>query len=397
MKKVLLYIFFSAFAMKAAAQKHYMGQITIASGTHALRFNALLYQTKKDAVLRITNANDTIEMSGISVARNRWRFEFPVFNTHIDLQKIFDRWVGTFTDEDKSEVFPLTLEPIRPGSVRYPLEKSQPAEGRFQVLFDFGTERERSAVLEFFPFSGFEIRGSVLTQAGDYRFFQGSVSEDSLIMSTFDGKFAYVVAGRIKGDSIAGFQYFINSAPRPFVGVRSSETNLPDPKSLVKISDTLSKIKFSLPDVRYKMFDFDAAQPGARLTLITIGGSWCPNCMDEARFLNRIYNRYKDLGLQVIGVYFEYTDKDSVALPLLHRMVTQLGLDFPVLYGGSVRQQMAARVFPQIEKVLAYPTLIALDADGTIVKTHTGFYGPGTSLYAAFEEEMINWIEQALK
>lgn len=374
-----------------------MGQISLTSELHTLRFNALMQQAKNEVILKITNANDTIEMKGKAVARNQWRFDFPVFNSHIVLQKIFDRWEGTFADEDKSEVSPLTLIPVGRSTVRYPMESSQPTEGRFQVIFDIGTEKERRAVLEFFPFSDSEIRGSILTQAGDYRFFQGSVSEDSLIMSTFDGKFAYVVAGRIFRDSIVGFQYFTKAAPRPFVGVRTSEMNLPDPKSLLKISDTLSKIRFSLPDVNYKVVNFDATQPDARLTLITIGGSWCPNCMDEARFLNKIYNRYKDLGLQVIGVYFEYTDKDSVALPLLRRMVKQLNLDFTVVYGGSVRQQMAGKVFPQVERVLAYPTLIALDTEGNIVKTHTGFYGPGTSLYAEFEDEMINWIEQTLQ
>ncbi|MFN3951100.1 MAG: TlpA disulfide reductase family protein [Thermaurantimonas sp.] len=397
MKKAFLYIVFFVVVMEAAAQKHYIGQITLSSETHTLRFNALIHPTKKEVILKIVNATDTIELKGISAGRNQWRFDFPVFNTHIVVRKIFDRWVGTFTDADKSEVSPLTFVPVRVGTARYPLDNAQPSEGRFQVIFDLGTDRERKAVLEYFPLSETEIRGSVLTRAGDYRFFQGSVSDDSLIMSTFDGKFAYVLAGRIEGDSIAGYQYFTHAAPRPFVGFRSSDINLPDPKSLIKISDSSSMIRFSLPDVNYKVVNFDATQPDAKLTLITIGGSWCPNCMDEARFLNKIYNRYKDLGLQVIGVYFEYTDKDSVAVPLLRRMVKQLNLDFTVVYGGSVRQQMAAKVFPQLEKILAYPTLIALDADGRIVKTHTGFYGPGTSLYAEFEEEMTSWIEDVLK
>lgn len=390
-------IVFTTFALSTVAQKHYIGRMQMSSDSVELKFNAIVQDSKKTVILKIINATDTIEMIGVSQPDRYWRFEFPVFNTYLRLQKVFDRWVGVYSDDDKSEVTALVLDPVRKGAVRYPLQESHPGEGRYHITLESGTERERKGLFEFFPFSDSEVRGSVITPTGDYRFLQGSVSGDSLIMSTFDGKFAYVFAGRLYGDSISGHQYFTKSPRRSFLGVRSSTSALPDPKSLLKVSDRESKIRFSLPDVDGRRVTFDASNPGAKLTLITIGGSWCPNCMDEARFLNQIFHRYGDRGLKIIAVYFEYTDQEAVALPSLKRMTTQLRLDFPVLYGGSVRRQMAAEVFPQIEKVLAYPTLIALDSEGNILKTHTGFYGPGTSLYADFEREMIDWIKQVLQ
>lgn len=381
-----------------SAQSGYIGELQMADNRLTLRFNTLVHETKKGVTLKIINVHDTISLIGQPMPNKKdWRFDFPIFNTHIRLRKVIKMWVGYFQDDDKGDKVGLILSPSPATHPRYTVPNAAKAEERFQIFFEPGTPNERVAILEYFSFHDREVRGSVLTAAGDYRFLQGSASADSVVLSTFDGKFAYVFAGRINGDSITGYQFFTKGTPKPFAGVRRKDASLPDPKTLTRIKDSADNIRFSLSDTEGSIVHFDAANPGAKLTFITIGGSWCPNCMDEARYLNRLYSRYKDKGLQIIGVYFEYSDKETVALPILKRMREQLGLDFPILFGGSVRLQAAAQVFPQIQKVLAYPTLIALDANGKIIKTYTGFYGPGTSLFADYEREMAEWITLHLK
>lgn len=396
MKKLLTF-FFTGLTLITTAQHTYLGEMNMNAYGVSLRFNATIQAEKNRVQLFVINALDTIKPEGKPLpGRKEWRFDFPVFNTHIRLRRVMKNWVGTFHDEDKGDTVALVFKPSPGARARYFLSQPLSEENRYQITFEPGTSNERVAVLEYFPHTHSEIRGSILTTAGDYRFLQGSVSSDSLVMSTFDGKFAYVFAARIHGDSIFGYQYYTKAAPRSFVGVKNNNANLPDPKALTQLNNNAGNIRFTLPDTEGKIMEFNANDPGARLTFITIGGSWCPNCMDEARFLNRLYNQYKNKGLKVIGVYFEYTDKESVALPALKRMANQLNLDFPILYGGSVRQQAATRIFPQIQKVLAYPTLIVLDAQGNIVKTYTGFYGPGTSLYAEYEREMLSWVDAML-
>lgn len=392
----LFALLYAVSSITASAQLIYLGELEMNAGA-PLRFNAIIKPLKNSVELSIINARDTIKLDGKPISGSKgWRFDFPVFNTHIRLHRVIKQWVGTFHDEDKGDTIPIVFKPTSKDTPRYFLPNPQTLENKFQIIFEPGTSNERVAVLEYFPYNGNEIRGSILTAAGDYRFLQGSVSSDSLIMSTFDGKFAYVFAARLQGDSIFGYQYYTKATPRRFVGIKSKVAKLPDPKALTQLNNDAGKIHFALPDTDGKIVEFNANAPLAKLTFITIGGSWCPNCMDEARFLNQLYQKYKDKGVKIIGVYFEYTDKESVALPTLKRMATQLKLDFPILYGGSVRQQAAARVFPQIHKVLAYPTLIALDAQGNIVKTYTGFYGPGTSLFADYEREMVEWIEKVV-
>ncbi|GCD78529.1 hypothetical protein JCM31826_20110 [Thermaurantimonas aggregans] len=392
----LFSLLFTALSFSASAQLIYIGELEM-NGETPLRFNAIIKPFKNSVELNIINSQDTIKLVGKPIPGTQtWRFDFPVFNTHIRLRRLLKHWVGTFIDDDKGDTIPVVFKPASKETPRYNLSNMQAVENRFQITFEPGTSNERVAVLEYFPYTKSEIRGSILTTAGDYRFLQGSVSSDSLIMSTFDGKFAYVFVARLQGDSIFGYQFYTKANPRQFKGVKSNAARLPDPKALTQVKNDAGKIRFSLPDTEGKIVEFNANDPGAKLTFITIGGSWCPNCMDEARFLNQLYQKYNDRGVKIIGVYFEYTDKESVALPILKRMATQLKLEFPILYGGSVRQQAAARVFPQIQKVLAYPTLIALDAQGNILKTYTGFYGPGTSLFADYEREMIEWIEQVV-
>lgn len=378
------------------SQNAHIGEITAKLHPVPIRFDAIIEENTNRVALSIINSTDTIVLTGQKIIKNEYLFEFPVFNTYIRLKKENKHWTGHWTDKDKKESYTLTLRPKSKNQIRYPLPDSRQQQARYLIYFNRGTNNERPAILEFFPHSSGQVKGSVLTTAGDYRFLQGSANGDSVILSTFDGKFAYVFAAQLMGDSLYGIQYSPGGPPREFSGMRDDNAQLPDPESLTKIAKEETTVRFTLPDTDGRNVEFIGDRQQHKLTLITIGGSWCPNCMDEARFLNQIYNEYRSRGLHVIGVYFEYTDQMNIAIPLLRRMKEQLKLDFPILYGGSVRRQAAAKVFPQIEKILAYPTLIAIDSKGQIIKTYTGFYGPGTSLFKEYEAAMKNWLDNLL-
>ena len=44
-----------------------------------------------------------------------------------------------------------------------------------------------------------------------------------------------------------------------------------------------------------------------KVVVIQILGTWCPNCLDESRFLAPFYEWKKEEGLEVIGLAFEKT------------------------------------------------------------------------------------------
>ena len=43
-------------------------------------------------------------------------------------------------------------------------------------------------------------------------------------------------------------------------------------------------------------------------------GTWCPNCMDETKFLAPFYDKYNSKGLEVVALAFERTDDFNKAV-----------------------------------------------------------------------------------
>ncbi|MEK9830828.1 MAG: hypothetical protein VW420_08365, partial [Schleiferiaceae bacterium] len=68
---------------------------------------------------------------------------------------------------------------------RYPLAE------RYDLRMRAGKENEVHAVGEFFTHSSGEIRGSILTQTGDYRYLAGNRYGNRIFLSTFDGVHCY--------------------------------------------------------------------------------------------------------------------------------------------------------------------------------------------------------------
>jgi len=42
---------------------------------------------------------------------------------------------------------------------------------------------------------------------------------------------------------------------------------------------------------------------------VAIGGSWCPNCHDEAPFLESLYQQFHSRGLEIVSLSFEEADQ----------------------------------------------------------------------------------------
>ena len=64
-----------------------------------------------------------------------------------------------------------------------------------------------------------------------------------------------------------------------------------------------------------------------------------------------------------------------------------MGIPFEIVYAGAANTGEAERVFPGLDHVMAFPTMIILDKNNRVRRIHTGFDGPATSKYGAFKQE----------
>jgi thiol-disulfide isomerase/thioredoxin len=118
-----------------------------------------------------------------------------------------------------------------------------------------------------------------------------------------------------------------------------------------------------------------------KVLIVALAGSWCPNCHDEAAFLEPFYREYRAKGVEVVSLMFEYFGDFPRAAEATERFRKHYGIDYTTLIAGISNKDDASKRLPMLDRVIAYPTTIFIDRTGHVNKIHTGFSGPGTGAH----------------
>ena len=126
----------------------------------------------------------------------------------------------------------------------------------------------------------------------------------------------------------------------------------------------------SLNDNRYK----------GKVIIVQIMGSWCPNCMDETGLLTKLYDEYKNKGVEIIGLAYERSTDFLRSRRSLLSFQKRFNVKYEILISGvSVNDSLRSeKTLPQLENIEGFPTTIFINKNGDVEKIHTGFNGPGT-------------------
>jgi thiol-disulfide isomerase/thioredoxin len=274
------------------------------------------------------------------------------------------------------------------------------ASGRWAVNFT-GRNNQLTEAIGEFKQKGNHLTGTFLTATGDYRFLEGVVSGDSLVLSGFDGGHAFLFTAKLKNDSTISSGNFYSGVNglESWVGKKDENASLPDGYQQTVLKEGESKLNFKFPSLTGELVSINDQQYKNKVVVIQILGSWCPNCMDETGFLSEYYNRNKQKGVEVIGLAYERTADFDKSRSSLSRFEKRFNVQYPILITGVTvsDRQRTEKTLPQLTEIKAFPTSIFIDKKGNVRKIYSGFNGPGTGEhYKAFKKEFDDTINALL-
>jgi peroxiredoxin len=351
-----------------------------------------------------SNGAEQVVVGEVSIHDDQYLLHFPVFNNSFELQRDGDRLSGTLTLVKRGYQQHLKVEARPDPGYRFSPDPQPEIDvtGRWEVIFTDADGGQLPAVGEFDQ-QGNALTGTFLTPTGDYRYLAGEVDGLTLKLSTFDGAHAFVFTatmnefGSLKGDFWSGDFWSGTHWHEDWTARRNFDAKLPDAFSLTYLKPGYETVAFTFPDLDGQPVSLADTKYEGKVVLVTLAGSWCPNCADEAEFLTDYYRDNRDRGLEIISLLFEHVREFEGAVDLGRKLVEKHRIEFDVLIAGYSDKANAAEALPMLNHVMAYPTMIFIDRNGAVRKIHTGFSGPGTGgHYLEFVREFNQLMEELL-
>ena len=137
-----------------------------------------------------------------------------------------------------------------------------------------------------------------------------------------------------------------------------------------------------------------------KVVLVQIMGSWCPNSLDQTKFLVDYVKENQNENLKVISLDIEIAKTRERSYENIDRLKNEVGITYPVLlaqYGRNGSKKAVLEKLPMLNKLHAYPTLLVLDKDKNVRKIYTSFNGPATKeKHVDFKKEFNKTIDKLL-
>lgn len=347
----------------------------------------MLERDGKEWKATFLNGDERVAVPKVVQTGSRLSLEFPAFNNRLDGEWDGSSLAGTLTIIRRGGVEQKIPFRARPGvDYRFaPAQASAEANvaGRWRVAFTDEDGVETPAIGEFSQ-QGNQVQGTFLTETGDYRYLAGEVIGNQMLLSTFDGAHLFLFSarldesGQLQGDFWSSIHWH-----EAWTGVRDDKAKLADAYAMTFLKPGYEEFAFTFPDTERKLVSLSDPRFDGKVVLVTLAGTWCPNCHDEARFLADFYRQRAGEGLEVVGLMYEHFEDFDTAAEQVRRFRDELDVEYPLLVAGYSDKQKAAETLPMLNRVLAFPTTIFIGRDGEVRRIHTGFTGPGTGEHYA--------------
>jgi thiol-disulfide isomerase/thioredoxin len=333
--------------------------------------------------LYIINAAEKLLLDEIQIKNDSIDIALHIFDANIKGKIKGDTIQGEFI-KNYEKNYNIPFVAVYGLTYRFEKSKNQTAipdfSGKYSV--NFITEDDTTVAVGIFNQVKDSVTGTFLTETGDYRYLQGNVSDGMMKLSTFDGNHAYLFTALKREDGRLSGEYYSGKTYMAFWdGYKNENAKLRDAESLTYLKPGYETIEFKFPDVNKNMVSLTDEKYKGKVVILQMFGTWCPNCMDETKFLTPWYNENKNRGVEIIGLAYERKADFEYASTRVKKMIEKFNVPYDFVIAGTNDKAAAAETLPQLNTVVAFPTTIFIGRDGKVKKIHTGFTGPGTGIY----------------
>ncbi len=335
---------------------------------------------------KVTSTTGRFENGGFA-------FSFDEYGTSLNATLKDGRLEGQYARGTRGAPYPFTASrflAIDVGDAKIP-----PIAGlwNIQVKSSKGEAAWRLIVRQ----SGAEASAAILRIDGDTGTLTGAYRNGTFVLSHFSGARPLRLELEPAPD---GTLKVIQNHDEPLTATRADQAaakGLPqpsDPSRFTSVKDPSEPLRFSFPDLSGRMVSNADPQFQGKVLIVSIGGSWCPNCHDETPFLVELYKKYKARGLEIVALSFE--EEAQIKNPVrLRAFIKRYGVEFTVLVPGEPKD-LNEKV-PQGVNLNSFPTTFFLGRDGRVRSAHAGFPGKATgSFHIEAKEEITALVEQLL-
>lgn len=355
-------------------------------------FNFELSMDSGDTIMYILTGDDRYPVKDIQMVADSIKISMPLFSSSFSLKLNDD---NTLSGAFKKGSYEMPFNATPNTTYRFfesPQTPTTSIAGRWEVTLGeqllIGEFTENNAV----------VTGSFLTPTGDYRFFEGTLTSDNKIMlSCFDGGFVRLFVGDMAdNNTINNIKMYSGfSSVSQGSAIRNENAVLPDAYSVTGMKKGYSTLNFSFPNLEGNQISLKDDKFKNKVTIIQISGSWCPNCLDETRFLIEMYNKYQP-NLEVLCLAFERSKEFEAAKSEAMKLVELCGVPYDVLVTGATPSDVKTTLI-ELDNFKSFPTTIIIDKKGVVRSIHSGFSGPGTGVhYKNFVKEFSEQIEKLI-
>lgn len=133
---------------------------------------------------------------------------------------------------------------------------------------------------------------------------------------------------------------------------------------MVGLNIVLAQSKQKAPNFSLKTAQgatIELAKLKNKLVVVNFWATWCGPCRAEIPGFLDVYEKYKDKGLEIVGISLDDGGWDDVT-----PFVKRFNIDYPVVIGDG----KIARAYGNIQ---AIPTTFIVDREGFIVDRHVGY------------------------